>query len=351
MAVSLAVAHHNWQKLRKRLEYLKHAAQDGAAEEACSLYPNTLHPFVVEPNGERHGSRKNGTSCRWSGIYHDFMQVGIVDRPSGSDHFANMFLTVRGKGCLHASAKAWWERGQRFIRALNSTILWARLGRVDITLDMPEVSIKPFVTACREGCYVSGGCTPDITEGRGSRIWFQQKKVELRIYDKKAQLRWQRKTADLQEMIHRRWGGTEPLEALRVEFQCNRGLLKDHGIDTPEDYFRKREALVLYLTNRFRFTARKFDRSSKNHARAGELELWSQIRETWRTWANSPNFDLTPIPKGTRGVENLLKQLVGVARSIAKRRGEEASERGPLNDIWVEAVTKYGPATAPAEES
>jgi hypothetical protein len=145
----------------------------------------------------------------------------------------------------------------------------------------------------------------------------------LEVYDKLAEVRASRNSRKLALMMARRWKGVMPAQAVRVEFRLWRDKLKAFGIDTPEDFYRKRRTLIDYLcTQWFRFTTDPVDRL--NTTRAVTLPLWEQVHEAYAAWAGQPNGEvLAPLPKGPVDVTGLLKQGHGVLKAIGRAQDRE----------------------------
>ena len=118
-------------------------------------------------------------------------------------------------------------------------------------------------------------------------------------------------------MKHRRWGGTVPSHATRVEFRLRRDALKRFGIDSPDDYFDKRGDLVHHLCDKaFRFTDGPVDR--RNTTRAQILPLWLDVAQGFANWAGQPlGMPLLPLPKRPANVSHLILQAYGLVKRIA----------------------------------
>ena len=125
-------------------------------------------------------------------------------------------------------------------------------------------------------------------------------------------------------MVDRRWNGAVPAQAVRVEFRLGRTKLREFGIDTPEDFYRKRRTLVDYLCRDwFRFTADPVDRA--NTTRAATLPLWLDVHEAFAVWAGQSNGEvLEPLPHGPVDVTGLLRSGYGLLRAIGRAQDRQA---------------------------
>ncbi len=139
----------------------------------------------------------------------------------------------------------------------------------------------------------------------------------LRVYDKLEEMIAKRDAEKLAAMKARRWGGL-PEDATRVEWELGRGWLKQHGIDTVEDYFRKRGSLVRKLCHDwFRLTDGPVNREQNHQSRARVLPLWRDVQRALGDWAGKPTLPLEPLPSGQVTAIDLGKQMVGCMRRAA----------------------------------
>jgi hypothetical protein len=92
--------------------------------------------------------------------------------------------------------------------------------------------------------------------------------------------------------------------------------LKEFGVDTVDDWKRKRAAIIDKLTtDRLRFTHGPVDR---NHAKRSKTHpLWERTQEAYREWKGlSVGADLTPLPIGHADTRKLVAQMVGLGLGI-----------------------------------
>ncbi|NLE58807.1 MAG: hypothetical protein GX616_10625, partial [Planctomycetes bacterium] len=180
-----------------------------------------------------------------------------------------------------------------------------------------------FVSATKEERFVTRSKCLTKIEYYGGTVEFGRRPLILQIYDKRAEVLSKQNPRQRALMLDRRWGGTMPQQAVRVEFRVGRAKLREFGIDTPEDFYRKRRALIDYLCRDwFRFTVGPVDRL--NTTRAVTLPLWEQVHEAFAAWAGQPNGEvLAPLPKGPVDVTGLLKQGHGVLKAIGRAQDRE----------------------------
>ena len=98
-----------------------------------------------------------------------------------------------------------------------------------------------------------------------------------------------------------------------------RDFLKKKGVDSIEDYYIKRGALLNYLTHDWiHFTQDQVDRENKNQSKARTLPIWEQVREAFLEWSGAgKGVSLAPLDKSKASVSHMIKVAVGVTKSAA----------------------------------
>lgn len=245
----------------------------------------------------------------------------LSDRRSASGFSPNVMVQVPGQQCLRWQVRDLMEFVRGVIRVAGGEIVCEKLSRVDLALDLLDVTMDGFWAAYEEQRFITrvkhhlqiGG-----TEGR--TLYFGKPPLSLCIYDKTGQLE-KLSGYQLREelmLLHRLWGRSS--EAVtRVEYRLYRDALKEHGIDSPDDLFRKLPDLIGYLTSKWiRLTRDPVDRM--NPGRALTLPLWTQVAEGFQRWAGAPQgASLAPLPKVQQETGALAKQLLGLALTHAAR--------------------------------
>lgn len=333
----------NWRKLRERLEKAKeYAGMENAPAELFQI-PFFGGHATVAPSGAREG--KAGFAYR---LFLDELIVLIADREEPHKTFPSVMVRITGTACLDSGAHECYKDAERMIKALKGTIIRNTLSRVDICLDMPEVSVEEFYKPSVEKRFVCQArkvraITP-IEGEDGITLYFGKPPLQCRIYDKLAEIEGGSNPHTKLCMSFYRWGGVIPEAATRVEFELRRKAIKERGIDSVEDYFAKRADLIHYLTTKWlRFTANKVDRKNKNQSKAQTLPLWNQVRKAFKNWAGEPpGLSLAPLPKEQADVRNLIKQLLGVGQTAAGYNGKEIETVGELLAYIEASTSKYG---------
>jgi hypothetical protein len=207
------------------------------------------------------------------------------------------------------------------IQGAGGTIHQKKLSRVDMCLDLPGVGMEDFIAAYKEQRYICRANNRGYMESNGVTLYLGKHPLQLRIYDKVAQLVMANDPLKFMLMQERRWHAIQQNEATRVEFEIGREALKDRGIDTPEDYFKKRADLISCLCHEWvRFTAQAVDRTSTS--RAEVLPLWLKVEKGFQDWLGLPvGESLEALDRGSVDVRMLARQAIGVMMTAAVIQG------------------------------
>lgn len=310
----------SYKSLHDRLRWAKEAAQDEKiAKSGADMVTFGEWAMMVAPGG---------ASC---GVYYAFRLAGhgfvisIQDKQKPKQAAGNVILRFDGMACLQWGGYKCLERGRALIAAMGGEILKEKLSRVDMALDVPGVGMEAFDAAYREERYIMQAKKSRRIEENGAiTLYFGKPPLMLRIYDKAAEIRASCDETKKCLMLLHRWCHGIPQKAIRVEFELRREALKEHGIDTPDDYFRKRADLTAYLCGEWvRFTESAVDRD--NTARAAVLPLWLTIADGFKAWTGKPaDLPLTPLEPGQVDVRQLEKQGIGALLTAWVKSGKAA---------------------------
>ena len=275
----------------------------------------------VWPTGSRNG--RAGPFFKFV-IEYAGIVIMIQDRAAPKGDCPNVIVHIGGLVCLELADLGALELAYDVIRHLGGEIDHVALSRIDPCADMPGVGMDEFMAATREERFVTRGKYLRKIELFGNTLEFGRPPIVLQIYDKLAEVRAKQNPRQLALMLDRRWNGVMPARAVRVEFRLGRDKLKECGIDTPDDFYRKRRVLVDYLCRDwFRFTVGPVDRL--NTTRAVTLPLWEQVHAAFAAWAGQPNGEvLEPLPKGPVDVTGLLRSGYGILRAIGRAQDRDA---------------------------
>ncbi|NCC94381.1 MAG: hypothetical protein EOM10_14035 [Opitutae bacterium] len=283
-------------------------------------------PYTFYYNPEEFAAMWEDDGGEYAGIV-----IKIQDRAAPKNECPNVLVEIDGLVCLELGDRGALELAYDLIRQMGGEIDQVKLSRIDVCLDMPGVGMDEFATAAAEWRYVSrlknhrGWESGDREKkSSGRTVLFGKLPLQLEVYDKLAEVRASRNSRKLELMMARRWNGEMPAQAVRVEFRLGRAKLREFGIDTPEDFYRKRRTLVDYLCrDGFRFTTGPVDRL--NTSRAATLPLWMEVHAAFAAWAGQPNGEvLEPLPHGPVDVTGLLRSGYGLLRAIGRAQDRQA---------------------------
>lgn len=328
--LALQVAFPGYSDLRPRLQAVKDSAGHKGETHSKGIEHAHFGPYLVRvwPTGSRIG--KEGPYFAFVGEYAGIV-IKIQDRAAPKNECPNVLVEIDGLVCLELGDRGALELAYDLIRQMGGEIDQVKLSRIDVCLDMPGVGMDEFAAAAAEWRYVSrlknhwGWESGDRDKkSSGRTVLFGKLPLQLEVYDKLAEVRASRNSRKIELMMARRWNGEMPAQAVRVEFRLCRDKLKAFGIDSPDDFYRKRRTLLDYLCRGwFRFTTEPVDR--QNTTRAATLPLWLDVATAFASWAGQPNGEkLEPLPRGPVDVTNLLKSGYGLLRAIGRAQDRQA---------------------------
>lgn len=318
--LALEVVFPGYPDLHARLRATKESAGHKGELRHKGIEHAQFGPYLVRvwPTGSRIG--KEGPYFAFVGEYAGIV-IKIQDRAAPKNECPNVLVEIDGLVCLELGDRGALELAYDLIRQMGGEIDQVKLSRIDPCVDMPGVGMGEFVAAATERRYISKLKRHREIESDGRTVRFGKLPLQLEVYDKLAEVGVNRNSRKLELMVARRWNGTMPAQAVRVEFRIGREKLKAFGIDTPEDFYCKRRTLVDYLCQAwFRFTSGPVDRL--NTSRAVTLPLWEDVHAAFAAWAGAPSGEvLEPLPRGPVNVDHLLKQSYGITRAIGREVG------------------------------
>ncbi|MFN0133178.1 MAG: hypothetical protein ACKVW3_11725 [Phycisphaerales bacterium] len=311
--------------------------------------------WYVRDSGYRLGQGNRGPLMRWK-LERDGIVVGLMNRRDNHPTMPNAHVRITGDVLLgDGDSRRVWDKVLSWLSELGADVVSAKLSRVDAAVDCPGEGVDELVAAFREDRYatrakkrqecgdecwqVEGGdrsirgvgadALRRVADAMDDRKWsvhsrgravtgfYVGAEPKLRVYDKALEC-WD--LATRAHMIQRRWGGSDQTSALRAEFQLRREWLKEHGVDTVEDWFNKRAAVLAYLCGEW---VRFLTRADRHTDRSETLPAWAVIAARFQEWANAPRVaDLAPIDKRAVKPIALVKQARGCFERLAAMVGE-----------------------------
>ena len=209
-----------------------------------------------------------------------------------------------------------------------------KISRVDLCADLPGMSVEPLYNAYSAGHYLSRARNTsehlEETQYDGYRVANRPTGYNIgrgnllcRIYDKAIESRYQYEKLEL--LVARRWGEFV-VRAVRVEFQLRRERLKSLGVDSVNDWFKKRRAVADYLTHEWLYFT-DGPCNTKHRSKNVLLPEWREVQDCFAQWCGIPNNAvLAPLPKSPPNVDHWYKQLVGLCLTI------HATQERPIVD-------------------
>lgn len=317
------------------------SAQLAEVKERCQR-DRLPHGWFSLPGNEpvmvaRQGTTKGGAK----GSHFEFVlsfrgiTVLLANRTRYTETIANGWAVLEGRDCLLVGSRPGLEAVRALIRLLGGRIEQEKLTRVDLTLDVAGLPfdelVRPFeseqyiTTARKRSMHADGGHMTGVAVG--------QSPCRLVMYDKRREVLHKADGELLAALAQRRWGGSVPDHAIRVEFSVRRRVLLDNGISSPDDYLRLRGSLAQKLTGEFfRMTDGPVDRENKHQSRAAVLPLWADIQRAFRDWAGEPTGELAPLDLSNVDASRLAKQAIGCIRRAALIQREAIESIDDL--IW-----------------
>ena len=273
------------------------------------------------------------------GHYFDFklnlcgVQMALANRPTPSKEHPNVWVKMTGRDCLLLGAGEAYGLVHAFLEMLDGKVIGEKLSRVDLCLDLANLDVCALQEPVERGQFVTlaGSVHPHTDVLNETKTGFSAGKrpMHLTVYDKVAELAKKMSVDYIQAMVERRWGGTMPEKATRVEFQCSREWLRNQGVDSPTSFFRLQGTLAEKLAEQwFRLTDRPVDRKNKNQGRAETHPLWVAIQEAFQVVYGEPAGELRPIERAKIQPIRLLKMARGCLRSALLQMGKRCQDYG-----------------------
>lgn len=184
-----------------------------------------------------------------------------------------------------------WDQVKRIVEALGGVLVFDKVSRVDLCVDLPGVDVADFYNlidgeqyACRarkQDFHKDGMRKTGVTLGAGGV-------VVCRIYDKVYEVTEAHPDPSKREVLEeRRWGGPQD-KAARVEFQLRRDALKTFGVDGVADYLRLRSGICEYLVDKWlRLLDEKPDRENNNTQRTAPHLVWLEVARAFHAWVGN----------------------------------------------------------------
>jgi len=250
-----------------------------------------------------------------SGFRFEFTRQAV---PKGQT--PNVMVYIGSKTLLAVGGlPAAWEDIQAVFGALGASLVFDKVSRADLCVDLAGVDVRDVVMPVMNGCAISRARHQDFYRHglRWEGVKMGRGDVVFRAYDKLREVTSAHPDAEKMRLLEeRRWGGL-PECATRFEFQLRREALKQRGIDSVGDYMEKRGALAAYLCHQWlRLADSPVDRGNKNQSKAAMSDLWRRVCAAFESWAGTAGSIqrvLRTVAKGN--VPALIRQACGCLMS------------------------------------
>jgi hypothetical protein len=296
------------------------------------IYLRDFGPIRVSRFGLNRGG-KRGQHFEYR-LYVDGMTIGISPRSILPDQInrkqtsPNFCMIQTGRDCLLVGAKDGYEKGSALIDALFGEVSDRKLSRVDLCLDVCNLSVTEMVSLVRSQQFVSRASHvkvhDNLVSGMITGITAGKAPLLLNVYDKAMERLGKVDQLYLQALIDRRWHGSTPYPAARIEYQLRRPWLMENGVSSPEDFFRLSGSLCEKLTHDwFRLTTEPVDRKNKHQSRATTHPLWIGVQDAFADLFGQPQGELVPIDRDKVTPIQLARQGRGCLVNCLLQKGIE----------------------------
>ncbi|TWT97567.1 Replication initiation factor [Botrimarina colliarenosi] len=357
---SLYVNHSRFKQLSERFDQAQRLAKQHVALEPIEFGG---HAWTLSAGAASAGTGKKRVFYRWRLQSNNGLVLLLMNREKRHRTMPNALASAHSTLLMSEGAGSVWRQLQSAFRDLGARLVESKLSRVDPCIDCPYVKVdaftqpymdQHFVTRARidaaydheeqfvdrsGGTYRFGSRLTGYTMGSGD--------VRLRVYDKAHEVRFK---PEKQRLLYQRRCGDLFIDATRVEFQLRREWLKKQGVQTLEDWFAKRGAVLEYLTQKwFRLTDGPYDR--KHPDRTPTLPIWQVVQEKAQQWAGqSAGEVLAPIVGEPPRLDQLVLQAVGVMVTAMARENIKVNSNAFFLDELIERIDEAIETRDMAEE-
>lgn len=313
-----------WNALRTKLDVVKKMCQEQRLADAWVLIRGLEKSFRIGRTGFNRGGDR-GDYFEYK-LFYCGIPFGLANRQGTIDGISNLCVVQRGSECLRMGATSTQDRIRMFVQSLGGTIVREQLSRVDICLDVPNLDISTFRPFIQNRQFVTRAKTIQPYENAATDEWtgfvVGKRPIRIVVYDKVRELENKQDELYRQAMIERRWGGTLPKCATRIEIQISRAWLRRFGIDSPADLHQKgSDVIQRQLTNWFRMTTTRVESEKKTQGRMKTDPLWTGLASVMANWFGRPQGELTPVDRKKVHPIKACKQGFGHLRSALLQQG------------------------------
>ena len=164
------------------------------------------HKAQVNPSGVSLGKKGKGMHMAYR-LNCEGLVIQIANRSTCNGNAPNVVIRADGMQCLERGARGCLDLGMAIIQGAGGTIHQKKLSRVDMCLDLPGVGMEDFIAAYKEQRYICRANNRGYMESNGVTLYLGKHPLQLRIYDKVAQLVMANDPLKFMLMKERRWHG------------------------------------------------------------------------------------------------------------------------------------------------
>jgi len=250
------------------------------------------------------------------------IRLGVASTRSPYGETPNVYVNMGSAVLMYNDGiePVWWHV-QEVIKAMGGELVWHKVSRVDVCVDLWDVEVREIHEEYRQGCvtrakykvtYEWGLQLSGFVLGKGD--------VQLRVYDKR--LECERDPTKWDILTARRcpedWDGRC---CTRVEFQLRREFLKSFGVETITDWIAYRASIADYLVTEWCRICEPI--SDRTHTtRAALSALWERVQTEFALWTGQVGIVRRCYKDVAYNGEALLRMAVGCLGRIVASKGE-----------------------------
>ena len=307
------------------LQRCQYQAEEHRQPIACSLGDDQI---LVHPRGMGSGrSSRLEIRLEWRGA-----TIGLSARNEATRQLSNFYLKIPGETCLVHGFDEVRNQVLAWLEDWGGSLQDEWIRRLDFCLDVPGLNLHEVIfPASRSGQYLST-VRKNSYYRDGDRITgFEtgsSAAAQLVIYDKLAEVLSKHAGVYARAVIERRWAGTVPDSAARVEYRFGSEFLRQFGLTTATDVIARMSDIVERLIQTeqrpfFMLTDGVPDRKGRHQGRVDVLPQWAEIVAAIRTHAGQPRAPLKRLERQLISVSRSLAQVVGYLTSAAAQLSQE----------------------------
>ncbi|QDU02988.1 Replication initiation factor [Gimesia chilikensis] len=325
-----------WDLLISNLSACQKSAQDNDSLNALlRITPEIM--VLVAPSGKGKGASYAKWKFSYLGIVFAIRDQKPSDKSKSDKKIPDVFVDVSSTPLMAMGEVRVFELVHAVLKAIGFSFFKFCPSRIDLCIDLVEVSTSQFHDSIKNWCFVSRTSFSDFKyktrDIQTIYIGNPGGNTLLRIYDKYQECKDKPDKYDLLKTL--RWGkDPDPaIGATRVEYQIRRQhLKKQHSIDTYEDFELKKSNLCKYLTHDW-FRITDIEPDPRHTERFGPSALWQQVIHAFEDWTGKEIQSRSVDQTTNRDPRQLEKQAMGCLERALAMRGLIPNSNQELNQM------------------